>query len=176
MATFIAQSKKMIKHIIQIQTIGPEGHKLLFVLAIVLVLVIVFFIVKKKISFTLPSWNSNIIVTLDKNKIYHPTVVTLSITNNSDKAIDIQHTVLRFKKARAKKAYKITSLKSKEIYPLYLEPNKTHSLPVTLQPFYDHYKRLKRYNRLRAEFQFDGSKTKCSRYVLLKSTIFRKEK
>lgn len=165
-----------IIHLIQIQTVGPEGGKIFWVIGALLLIGLVTLLARTKVKIKLPSFSKKVVVRLKKNKIYHPTVVHISIANNENKAIVIQNPILRFRRGRKTKAYKITSVKTKDIYPLYLEPNKTHNLPVTLQPFYDHYKRLKRYGRLRVEFKYGDNRRKRSKYVLLKPTLFKKEK
>lgn len=162
--------------LLQIQTVGPEGEKLAWMFLILFVIVLVAIIFKRKWTMKWPNFSSAISVTIQKNKIYHPTVVSFSITNHEKKAIVIEHPVLRFKRGRRKKAYKIKTVNSKAIYPLYLEPNKTHELPVSLQNFYEFDKKLKRLSRLRIEFTYNKNRFKSSKYVLLKPTLFRKEK
>lgn len=166
----------MLLYLLQIETVGPESKKLLWLVLILIAIGITVFLSKKKFKLKLPHLKSVISVDIQKNKIYHPSVVHIAIVNKTTKAIIVQNPVLRFRRGRKTKAYKITSVKTKDIYPLYLEANKTHNLPVTLQAFYDHYKRLKRYSRLRVEFKYDDNRRRRSKYVLLKPTLFRKEK
>ena len=161
---------------LQIQTVGPEGGKILWVILAIALIGLVLLFIKLKIKIPLPDFSKKVLVSIEKNKVYHPTIIHFTIVNKGSKSIVIQNPVLRFRRGRKTKAYKITSVKTKDIYPLYLEPNKSHNLPVTLQPFYDHYKRLKRYSCLRVEFNYSDSRFKKSKYVLLKPTMFRKEK
>lgn len=159
----------------QIQTVGPEGNKILWVLLVLGVIILLAILFRKNARIHFPNFSRKVSITLEKNQIYHPTVVNFTIFNDDRKAIVIQNPVLRFRKGKRTKAYRITSVRTKDIYPLYLEPNKTHSLPVSLQPFYDHHKQLKRFSRLRVEFRYNN-RFKSSRYVLLKPTLFRKER
>lgn len=163
--------------LLQVETIGPEGGKLIWVfLTLGLILFIVLWSRTKKWKTRFSNFRANLSVTVQKNKIYHPTVIHLKVKNRSGKDIVINHPVIRFKKWRQTKAFKIKSVNTSAIYPLYLEANKTHELPVALQPFFDYDHKLKRYARLRIEFGYDGVKLKKTRYMLLKPTLFSKAK
>lgn len=171
--------KIILSHtILQVETVGPEGEKLLIVVLVIAVLGLLGFLLirTRSIKIRIPGFRREIKGTISKNRIYHPGIVSLTITNNSKKAIVIENPVLRFRRFRETKAFKIKSVNTSEIYPLYLEAGKTHKLPVSLQPFYDFNKRLKKYPRVRIEWVFNEKNARKTRYVLLKPTLFRKEK
>lgn len=171
------ESNIFINAFLQVQTIGPEGNKLVWVfLVLVVILLFVLLIRMKKWNIKFPKFSAALSVSVHKNKIYHPTVIQLKVKNRSGKAIVINHPVIRFKKIRQTKAFKIKSVNTSAIYPLYLEANKTHELAVALKPFFDYDQKLKRYARLRIEFGYDGSKFKNTRYLLLMPTLFSKAK
>lgn len=161
---------------LQVQTIGPEGKKIVWIVLALFAIGIFYFLLQRKRKFSWPRIGSSIRIRVNKNKIYHPTVVTFSISNLDNKPILIEHPVIRFRRGKRKKAYKIKTVNSKAIYPLYLDSNKTHELPVSLQSFYDFDKKLKRMSRLRIEFNYNKNRFKSSKYILLKPTLFRKEK
>ncbi|MDA3927917.1 MAG: hypothetical protein PF541_03100 [Prolixibacteraceae bacterium] len=163
-------------YLLQIETVGPEGGIIfLFIVALALLVTFFLFILKKK-NLKFPSFSNGIKVSISKNKIYHPTIVQLSITNKSSRAITIEHPVIRFKKFRTTTAYKIKTVNNKQIYPLFLEAKQTHSLPVKLQPFYDFNKKLSKFFLVRIEFKYNKTIKKSSKYLLLKPTILRKAK
>lgn len=168
--------QNLSNYIIQVNTVGPEGYKLIWVLLILLIIVAVIFLTKGKFKIRIPSFSNALIIQIKKNKVYHPTVIHLKIKNNKKKVVLIENPILRFKMGRNTKAFKIKSVNSSKIYPLYLEANQTHELPVALQNFYDYDKELKKYSRLRIEFSYDETKSKSSSYLLLKPTLFRKAK
>lgn len=168
----------VISHLLQVQYIEPEGEKMIYVLLVaILIAVILFFIFKRK---KLPKININysapVKANITKNKIYHATIITLEINNRSKKGITIENPVIRFKRGRKEKAFKIKAVNSTQIYPLFLEAGKSHKLPVTLQPFYDFNKKLKRLSRVRIEFAYNKNRKKKTKYLLLKPTLFRKAK
>ena len=163
-------------YLLQIKTVGPESYKLFWIVLILIISGLILSLSKKKIKISRLRLLSAITIDIEKNKTYHPVTVTFSITNREKDAIAIEHPVLRFKQGRNRKAYKIKSVNAKAIYPLFLETNKTHVLPVSLQPFYEYEKNLKRFSKLRIEFTYNRNRFKKSEYVLLKPTLFKKEK
>lgn len=166
----------MYNFILQIETVGPQGDKLIWVFLILVIIGITAFILTRKNHFSIFSFRKKIIVTIQKNKVYHPSVIQLNIENKSKKAIVIEHPVIRFKSGRKNIAFKIKAVNARVIYPLFLEIGKTHQLPVALEPFYDYNPKLKKFSRLRIEFKYDKEKQKKTRYLLLKPTFFRSER
>lgn len=162
--------------LLQIQTVQPDGDKLIWLLLILtgIGLAVYLYIRRKKIAFT--GFRSSLAIELSKNKIYHPTIISLTIENRSKKPVTIHHPIIRFKKLRKEKAFKIKAVNSSQIYPLYLESGKTHVLPVGLDTFFNFDQKLKKFSRVRIEFKYDGDKNKKTRYLLLKPTFFRKAK
>ncbi|MBN2806778.1 MAG: hypothetical protein JXR22_08970 [Prolixibacteraceae bacterium] len=163
----------MSSFLLQIETVGPEGHKLLWVLLILLLLGAIAFFWKLPILHF--SKRKGLSLQVEKNKRYHPTTIFFKIENNGDQAIDLDQPVIRFKDYLKEKAYKIKGVNTAAIYPLYLEPGKSHELVVALQPFYDHAPVLKNFQRVRVEISYQGTKLK-SAYLLLKPGLFRKAK
>lgn len=165
-----------ITYFLQIETVGPEGEKVIWVLLFIAIILTSFLLIRGRKKFSFPSFSDGVKVAVSKNKIYHPTIIHLKIINKSKKDVNIEHPILRFKKFRKSKAFKIKSVNSTKVYPMYLEANKTYDLAVALQNFYDYDKTLKRYSRLRIEFRYNQNKFKGSKYLLLLPTLFRKAK
>jgi hypothetical protein len=171
-----------MQYLLQIETIGPEGDKLIWVFLTIVLIIGLFFLLKGKFNsknkgiFQRFSFSRGVKINLEKNKKLHPTVIHLNVINQSSKAITIQHPILRFKRGKNTKAFKIKGVNSSSIYPLYLEAKQTHKLPVLLQSFYDYDKKLKGFPRLRIECKYNENNLAKSSYLLLRSTIFRKVK
>lgn len=164
----------MINFLLQIEIVGPEGHKLKWVLIVIVSLGVLYFLIRKKPSLRSIINPSDLRFEVKKNKIYHPSTLYFEIENRGNTATDIQHPVIRFKKGRNTKAYKIKAVNASKIYPLYLEKGKKHQLNITLQPFYDFNPNLKKYKQVRVECTFNNSKLKKSRYMILFPTFFKK--
>lgn len=154
--------------------VAPEGDKLLVILPILLLLVASGLYLWKRKNIKLPIIKRRLKIRLEKNKIYRPTVIHLNVQNTSKSGVSIENPIIRFKKIWSSKAFKIKSVNTQVIYPLYLEAGESHRLPISLEPFYSFNKRLKRYPRIRIEFTFDKTKSRSSNYIFTKSTIFRK--
>lgn len=162
--------------ILQIVTVGPQGDKLIWVFLILVIIGIVAFLLTKKTHFSFFSFRKKVFVTIQKNKVYHPSVIQFKVENKGKKAIVIEHPVIRFKRGKTSNAFKIKAVNTRDIYPLFLEAGKIHELSVALEPFYNHKSGLKKFSRLRIEFKYDKEKQKKTRYVLLKPTFFRSER
>lgn len=165
----------MYIRLLQIEIIGPQGDKLVWVFLFVALIVALVFFFNKKRTFAWPSLINRVLVSIEKNKVYHPTTIQLKVVNKTAKAIVIENPIIRFKRGKTTSAYKIKKVNAKNIYPLYLEPAKTHLLPVDLDPFFEYNPKLKKFNRLRIEFTYNQNKQKSSNYLLLRPTLFRSE-
>ena len=161
--------------LLQIEMVGPEGEKLVWIFLVLLFVGLFAFVLRKKRFINLGTFNSSVTLQIEKNKIYHPTTILYEIENKGKKPIVIQNPVVRFKHFKNEKAFKIKAVNTATIYPLYLEPGKIHELAVALQPFYNFDSDLMKYSRLRIEFNYN-QQFKKSAYLLLKPTLFRKEK
>jgi hypothetical protein len=159
--------------LLQIETVGPEGHKLIWVLLFLLLFGAIVYFWKMPIPHFSKMPGLRLLV--EKNKVYHPTTLFFKVENKGKKAIDLEQPVIRFKNYITEKAFKIKGVNAAAIYPLYLEPGKSHELVVALQPFYDHAPALKKFQRVRIEISYQGKKLK-SAYLLLKPGLFRKAK
>jgi hypothetical protein len=163
----------MINPFLQIEIIGPQTDKLVWIILAIIAIALLAYYFSRKPSFKMPSFKNGLIIKAEKNRVYHPTVIHIKIENKTKKSIIIEHPVVRFKRRRNTKAYKIKAVNARNIYPLYLESGKTHHLPVALEPFYDYDHKLKKFSRLRVEFKYNKGKEKKSKYLLLKPTLFR---
>ncbi len=166
----------MINPFLQIEVIGPQSDKLIWIFLIIIIIGIIVYLFSRKSSFKMPSFNSGVSIKTKKNRVYHPSVIHIEIENETKKAIVIEHPIVRFKRGRDTKAFKIKAVNARNIYPLFLEAGKTHQLPVALEPFYDYDRKLKKFSRLRIEFKYNKEKDKKSKYLLLKPTLFRSDR
>lgn len=164
--------KMAYRFLLQIETVGPEGDKLLWVLLIMLLAGAFVFYWQR---FSQLFGNKQILLQVEKNKVIHPTTLFFKVENRGNKAIDIEQPVIRFSNTLNEKAYKIKGVNASAIYPLFLEPGKSHELVVALQPFYDHTPTLQNFLRVRIEISYQGKKVKSS-YLRLKPGLFRSAK
>lgn len=163
-------------YFLQIETVGPEGDKVIWLLLIAAFILIAILLLRGQKKLKLPSFSGGVKATITKNKIYNPTIVHLTIVNNSKKDISIENPVLRFKKGRKSKAFKIKAVNSTKIYPMFLEAGQNHTLPILLHAFFQFDENLKHFSHVRIEFSHNNNQKKKTRYILLKPTLFRKVK
>lgn len=159
--------------LLQIETVGPEGYKLLW-LVLLLFLIAALVLLRKRVI-RLSGNKQLLILQVETNKIYHPTTIFFKVENRGKQALDLEQPVIRFKNMLKDKAFKIKGVNASSIYPLYLEAGKSHELVVALQPFYDHAPGLKKFHRVRIEISHQGKTIKSS-YLLLQPGLFRKAK
>jgi hypothetical protein len=158
--------------LLQIETVGPEGHKLIWVFLILVAIAFAAWVVLRKKGHSWLSFNT-LKVEIQKNKIYHPETVTLSVKNKRTKAVVIDSVNLTFRGFNKKRSFKITQVAGKKIYPLFLEAGNNHTIVIALASFYSKFPKLKKMARLRIEVNTKQGKTHKTRYLLLKPTLFR---
>jgi len=164
----------MYIRLLQIEIIGPQGDKLIWIFIVMIIMAVVAYLFMIKQKFSIQKYRKRVTVRVEKNKIYHPDTVHIIIENKTAKAIDIENPVIRFKHRRKSKAFKIKAVNTRNIYPLYLESGKTHHLPVALEPFYSFDNSLKKFSQLRIEFIYNKTQNQKSSYIVLKPTLFKK--
>jgi len=159
--------------------VGPEGHKLIWGILIIIAGAIIFFLLNKKIINLRPGKNRPLIrrrkleLTLDKDRLYYPDILTLSIKNTGNIYVDIDQPVLIFDNFWLKRKFKIKGKDGYHFYPLYLETGKTHTLEIDLNRFYGHDKQLKRFPKVTVAV-FDVKKHKYgSQSLYLRKTLFK---
>lgn len=159
--------------------VQPDGDKLLWVIVALICLPIVYYLIrfrlfpKKNIKGRPVSVSSRKLkVELEKNRRYRPSVLTLKISNNSRKDIDLQAPVLMFRKLWSKRKFKLKGIDRYEIYPLYLEAGKAHELRIDLSVFYNYDKKLRRFYWTKIRVADTKGKAYTSRYVTMRKSLF----
>uniref|UniRef100_UPI0032168755 hypothetical protein n=1 Tax=uncultured Draconibacterium sp. TaxID=1573823 RepID=UPI0032168755 len=159
--------------------IGPEGHKLIWVVLIVLAIVLAFIFTakgsgkkqkkEKKSLFR----NPKVQVSLEKDALYYPDNLTLKVENKGNTDIDLNQPLLVFDNFWLKRKFKLKGMGNHSFYPLYLEKGKSHILTIDLTRFYGHDKHLKRFPKAKV-YLFDVKGKKLgSKSVFLRKTLFK---
>ncbi len=157
--------------------IGPEGHKLLWFLLVLAVLVVGllvslkprkkiqdarrFFFRKRKVS-----------VQLVKDRLYYPDNLELSVQNTGNTAVDIERPLLVFSSIWLKRKFRIKGTNNASIYPLFLDKGQSHTLNIDLNRFYGHDKSLKRLPRAKVIVSEVNGRRLGSCQVFLRKTLF----
>jgi hypothetical protein len=159
--------------------IGPEGHKLIWIMLFFVLLVAALFIgtnsfikINKKKAEPIFKRRKTAI-SLVKSSLYYPDFLTLTIQNTGNVDVDIDRPLLVFDNFWLKRKFKIKGLENRSLYPLFLEKGKTHSLQIDLNRFYYHDKSLKKYPKAMVSvFDVHGKKL-ARKSVYLRKTLIK---
>lgn len=159
--------------------IHPEGYKLLWIIAVILLLPFVYYLVFHKLlqkgsSFPKQThfWKRRLKVELTKDRKYRPTTLTLKVQNRSLKDIDLEPPVLYFRKLWTKRKFKLKGIEQYEIYPLFLEAGRDHELHINLRVFFNYDRKLKRFFWAKVRVSDTRGRKYSSRYVTLRKSLF----
>lgn len=157
--------------------VGPDGDKLLvFFLVVILVIVGLVawdslkqkktgkrnyrFFVREKIS-----------VTLEKDRRYYPDVLTITVKNTGKTDIDLDKPLLVFDNFWFKRKFRLKGFDNYSFYPLFLESGRSHQLPVNLNRFYQHDRKLKKYPKISVALYNVKGKRLGSTSVFIRKTL-----
>lgn len=158
--------------------IGPEGDKLIYVgLVVLMILLFLFLAVRKKGGKSnegKPLFRmKNVEVKLEKDRLYFPDRLKLTILNKGNRDIDLGEPLLIFDNFWVKRKFKLKGTGNRIFYPLYLEKGKTHVLQIELSRFYGHDKKLKGFPKAKIiAFDVKGKRL-GSKVVYMRKTLFK---
>lgn len=158
--------------------IGPEGGKLIWFLLIPLIVGILFLAFRKKESkktkvkkpFFL---KRSIKIELEKDSLYYPDNLKLTVINNGNSDIDLDKPLLILDNFWLKRKFKLKGMGNRTYYPLYLEKGKSHSLQIDLKRFYTHDKKLKKFPKAKVSIFDIKGKRLGSKSVYLRKTLVK---
>lgn len=111
-------------------------------------------------------------VHLDKDRLFYPKVLTMTIRNTGNQVVDISAPVLEYKKIWSKRKFKLNGVSGQQIYPLLLDPGKTHRLPIETATFQHYDSEIKSYYWARIYVSdVEGRKWKSNDVKLRKSLV-----
>ncbi|HZH72114.1 MAG TPA: hypothetical protein VFD91_06460 [Mariniphaga sp.] len=160
---------------LQIPTeVGPEGHKLLWLLIVVAGSVIagIIFLIGRKGKFSLFIKRRKVVVSLKKDRIYYPRYLELTIKNEGNQDIDIDCPLLILNGIWYNRKFKLKGTNNRRVYPLYLMKNQNHTLTIDLHRFYGFDRTLKRLPKAKVVIRDLKGHRLGSRQVLLRKTLF----
>ncbi|WP_340112183.1 hypothetical protein [Maribellus mangrovi] len=159
--------------------IGPEGHKLLWFMLIVAVIVIAAIVAYRLLPKSATNTGKKLLsrqkvqIELAKDRKYYPDRLMLKIKNTGKVDVDLDQPLLMFDNFWLKRKFRIKGMSNRNFYPLYLEQGKTHSLEIDLTRFYGHDKRLKKFPKAKVLIQTVKGKRLGSSSVFLRKTLFK---
>ena len=158
---------------------GHDGYALVAVFFIIATPVLIYFFANwirkrgtRETAGTYRLHKSKYSVTLEKNKIYHPDFLKLTVSNNGNSDLDLDMPLLTFTHLFLKRKFRLKGFRNYQFYPLLLEPGKKHELTIDLAPFYQHDPSLKRFPRVTVSVSEVSSNRSVSQSVSLRKTFF----
>ena len=133
--------------------IGPEGDNLVWFLflsgLIALIALVNSILRKKKIKINQILYRKKIQIGLEKDRVYFPDILKLTLKNSGGKDIDLDCPALIFSNFWIKRKFRIKGTNKYHFYPLYLTVGSMHNLDIDLNGFYRHDNKLKKYPKVK---------------------------
>jgi hypothetical protein len=111
-------------------------------------------------------------ISLEKDRLFYPKVLTMTIRNTGNQVVDIKAPVLEYRKIWSKRKFKLNGISGQQIYPLLLDPGKVHRLPIETATFHQYDSEIKSYYWARIYVSdVKGRKWKSNDVKLRKSLV-----
>jgi hypothetical protein len=107
-------------------------------------------------------------IVLTKSQRYNPSNIMMTVTNTGTAAIDLNAPVIIFRRWFSNRKFRVLKVEHSEVYPIFLEPNSSSELDISLNQFYDAYPELQLAYHLRIEMLDHKGKKHKSQSIRLK--------
>jgi hypothetical protein len=151
--------------------------QVILILALLLVAVVsfdVWRILKNKGKGTIwrPLFRLKLDVFLDKDRVFHPQVLTMTIKNTGKREVEIDAPVLEFRKIWSKRKFKLNGIKGNYIYPMMVNPGDKHQLFIETARFHQYDNEIKSFYWARIYVtDVEGRRWKSNDVKLRKSLV-----
>lgn len=112
-------------------------------------------------------------ITLDKDRLYYPDFLVMTVRNTGNTDIDLDRPLLVFSDFWMKRKFRINGTNKYTFYPLYLGVGETHDLRIDLNYFYRYDRKLKKYPKTKIVVFNVKGKRLAEKSVFLRKTLFR---
>lgn len=159
---------------------GVEKETLIWIIIVLIILLLAVFgfeiqrFLRKKKSKGFFSFfrNVKLDVVLEKDRLFRPQVLTMTIRNIGKNKADIDAPVLEFRKIWTKRKFKLNGISGNQIYPMYIGAGKTHQLSIETSTFHQYDREIKSYYWARIYVSdVEGRKWKSNSVKLRKSLV-----
>ena len=159
----------------------PEKLQLLRIIAILVIILGLFMargiwkFFQKKENRSRIFWFLNKVkleVTLEKDRLFRPQVLTMTISNIGKQEADLNAPVIEFRKIWTKRKFKLNGIKGQQVYPLFLNPGLTHELQIETATFHQYDRTIKSFYWARIYVSdVEGHQWKSNKVKLRKSLV-----
>lgn len=113
-----------------------------------------------------------LVITLEKDRLFRPHVLTMTIRNIGKNEADIVAPVLEFKKIWTRRKFKLIGISGQPIYPMYIDTGKTHQLKIETSTFHLYDRSIKSFYWARVYVSdVEGRKWRSNKVKLRKSLV-----
>ena len=111
-------------------------------------------------------------ITLEKDRLFRPNVLTMTISNIGKHEADLNAPVIEFRKIWSTRKFKLNGIKGQQVYPLFLSPGMTHELEIETVTFHQYDREIKSFYWARIYISdIEGHKWKSNKVKLRKSLV-----
>lgn len=119
-----------------------------------------------------PFWRLRLDVYLDKDRVFHPQVLTMTLKNSGKREVEINAPVLEFRKVWSKRKFKLNGINGTYIYPMTINPGDKHQLFIETSRFHQYDNEIKGYYFARVYVSdLEGRRWKSNDVKLRKSWL-----
>ncbi len=111
-------------------------------------------------------------VILEKDRLFRPQVLTMTIRNIGKYEADLDAPVIEFRKIWSIRKFKLNGIKGQQVYPLFVQPGITHQLRIETATFHQYDRTIKSFYWARIFVSdVNGHKWKSNKVKLRKSLV-----
>jgi hypothetical protein len=112
-------------------------------------------------------------IILDKDRLYLPRTIFLTVKNEGKEPIDINNPVVVFSHYFIRRRLKLKGSEGRNYYPLLLDSGMVHELSIDMNSFFQYDSSLKKYSRLTVLITDLHGKVLCSKSITVRKSLFR---
>jgi len=112
-------------------------------------------------------------IVLDKDRLYMPRTIFLTIKNTGNEPVDIDNPLVVFSHYFIRRKLKLKGSEGRIYYPLFLDPGMSHELNIDMNSFFQYDPSLKKYSRLTVNITDINGKVSGSKSIMVRKSLFR---
>jgi len=112
-------------------------------------------------------------VTLDKDRLYLPRTLFLTVKNAGTEPVDIEQPLLVFSHYFIRRKLKLKGSEGHLYYPLFLDPGMSHELSIDMNSFFQYDPSLKKYSRITVHISDVKGGITASKSISVLKSLFR---
>lgn len=112
-------------------------------------------------------------VTLDKDRLYLPRTLYLTVKNTGPEPVDIARPLLVFSHFFIRRKLTLKGSEGHLYYPLFLDPGMSHELSIDMDSFFQYDSSLKKYSRIMVRISDVKGQIRASKSISVRKSLFR---